>query len=106
MKIDYPKLILLPNMTEGDWANIEMKEWFPGAYVLTPDGFYFSVTFMTPLSLYSQVRDNLEHYSCYSEANIIIIPEMTLERMENAIQTAWQHGLFRVNQSNPFDAVK
>ena len=89
-------LILPDDMDDDAWAMIEMKEWFPGARLLTPDGYRVSLTFMTQRAFMSNVAYHIQMYGYYFEDNIVIIDSMTLERMRSAVQQAWDRGDFRV----------
>lgn len=88
----YPKLRFPSSEDdlEGDLAYIEMKQYCTIAVVETRDGTLYPVSFATP----DRVWGDMQRRKYYIERALIIVPETTIEVLEDATRVAWKQGFF------------
>lgn len=90
----YPKLIIDPSFNEQDSYNISLKGWF-SADIEIEDGTHFKINFFDPIRLKQEYDDSIrEGEPCFIEFNLIIIPKITIENIQDCIQFLWKKGYF------------
>jgi len=97
-----PRLILPENFDEQARFEIPFKGWL-SAYVESEDGGRYPVYFSDPTRLQQDLEEELQLGKPYfAMPGLIILPEVTIEAIEEAVQLLWKQGFFahlRVEQS-------
>ena len=92
---DYPQLILPEGFGERTASEIRQKGWFE-ASVKTKDGIRYTISFFDPVRMRQELEDNVRNDEpCLAEPNLIIVPELTIEALQSAIEHLWNKGSFR-----------
>jgi hypothetical protein len=92
---DYPQLTLHKGFGERDTFEIRQKGWF-NASVKTKDGIRYTISFFDPVRLRQEMEDNARNGEpCLAEPNLIIVPEVTVETIQNSIRFLWEKGFFQ-----------
>ena len=90
----YPRLIF-PSLSEDEMEyvlwQIEQKEWCGVSMLETSEGVGHFVSFVTPSRAASHFAYGAKYYL---EEGLIIVPDTTLETMQNAVIVAWEQGFF------------
>ena len=93
MDIEYPI-----DWNELESFEISSKGWLGGVRAKTRNGNVFELTFYDPVRLSQQIAD--EHYSGkvgFVEKGLIVIPEVTKQNIEQAVEQAEKEGYFENN---------
>lgn len=92
--ISYPRLLLPADFDERAAFEITLKGWL-SAEVETENGARFSVYFSDPERLRQDLEEAHAHGApCLAEPGLVVLPEVTVEAAERAIQHLWQRGFF------------
>jgi hypothetical protein len=74
---------------------VEMKGWCGIGIVELPDGKRVEVTFIEPARLESDLESNVKSgRACIADPRMIVIPKITREHMEAAVQELHKSGYF------------
>jgi hypothetical protein len=103
-----PRVILPTGFDEQAAAEIPLKGWL-SARVELDDGCRYAVYFSDPIRLQQDVDDAVhEGKPCFAEPGLIIVPEVTVQAIEEAVQFLWQQGFFaalKTEQGEEVDAT-
>jgi hypothetical protein len=86
-------------MPEGfdERAELEMplKGYLEGVVVVGEDGTRYPANFVDPVRMYQDMTCWAEHgRPFYAEPGLIILPDVTMKTILNAIDTLWRDGFF------------
>ena len=74
---------------------VEMKGWCGIGVVVLPDGHRVEVFFYDPARLASDLESVLKSgHACVAEPNMIVVPSVTRECMEAAVNELYEQGYF------------
>lgn len=90
----YPRLLLPTDFDERAAFEITLKGWV-SARVEAEDGAQYPIYFCDPTRL-QQDLDTLvlQGEPCVAEPGLVILPEVTVEAAEHAVQFLWRRGFF------------
>ena len=89
-----PRVILPTGFDEQAAAETPLKGWL-SAQVELDDGCRYAVYFSDPIRLQQDVDDAIHNGKpCFAEPGLIIVPEVTVQAVEDAIQFLWKQGFF------------
>jgi hypothetical protein len=89
-----PKLVLYENFDERDAFDITAKGWFD-ANIELPDGRHYTLAFYDLGRLKLHLGDSIENGEpCFAEQNLIVVPEVTIEAIQNSIRFLWEKDFF------------
>jgi hypothetical protein len=89
-----PQVILPTGFDEQAAAEIPLKGWL-SAQVELDDGHRYAVYFSDPIRLQQDVDEAVhEGKPCFAEPGLIIVPEVTMQAIEDAVQFLWKQGFF------------
>jgi hypothetical protein len=90
----YPRLLLPADFDQRAAFEITLKGWL-SAQVETEEGARYPVYFSDPVRLQQDLEEaQAQGAPCFAEPGLIILPEVTVEAAEQAVQHLWQHGFF------------
>jgi hypothetical protein len=103
-----PQLILPTGFDEQAAAEIPLKGWL-SAQVEVDDGCRYAVYFSDPIRLQQDVDEAVHNGKpCFAEPGLIIVPEVTVPAIQEAVQFLWKQGFFaalKTEQSEEVDAT-
>jgi hypothetical protein len=89
-----PRIILPTGFDEQAAAETPLKGWL-SAQVELHDGCRYAVYFSDPIRLQQDVDDAVhEGKPCFAEPGLIIVPEVTVQAIQDAVQFLWKQGFF------------
>ena len=90
-----PKMILPSGFDERSETELPLRGCLSNVLVELEDGNRYLVEFIDPVRLTQEVNDYERlNIPCYAEPGLIILPKVTLERMEEAVQYLHDRGFF------------
>lgn len=90
-----PKLIFPSGFDERSREEMPLRGYLSNALVELQDGSCYPVEFIDPVRLAQEVQDYVRlNIPCYAEPGLIILPEVTLEHIEKAVQHLYDRGFF------------
>jgi hypothetical protein len=93
---EMPRLMFTEEWDEYAADLAEMKGWCGIGVVELPDGRRIPVDFYHPARLASDLESRLKEGKVYvAEPHMIVIPEVTREYMEKAVQQLYESGYFK-----------
>jgi hypothetical protein len=103
-----PRVILPTGFDEQTAAETPLKGWL-SARVELDDGCRYAVYFSDPIRLQQDVEEAVHNSQpCFAEPGLIIVPEVTVQAMQDAVQFLWKQGFFvslKTEQSEELDAA-
>ncbi|HEY7405681.1 MAG TPA: hypothetical protein VIB39_19305 [Candidatus Angelobacter sp.] len=94
-KTDTARLIFTEEFTEELADIVEMKGWCGLGMVELPNGTRFDVLFIEPTRLQSDLESHLRSGRvCVAEPGMIVIPKVTRDYMDAAVQELYKSGYF------------
>ena len=103
-----PQVILPPGFDEQAVAETPLKGWL-SAQVELDDGGRYAVYFSDPIRLQQDVDEAVHNGKpCFAEPGVIIVPEVTVQAMQDAVQFLWKQGFFaslKTEQGEELDAT-
>jgi hypothetical protein len=103
-----PRVIFPVGFDERAAVEAPLKGWL-SAQVELEDGCRYAVYFSDPIRLQQDVDDAVQNgRPCFAEPGLIIVPEVTVQSIEAAVQFLWKQGFFaslRADQSEGADAT-
>ena len=89
-----PRVIFPEGFDERAALEISLKGWL-GVQVELADGCRYTVYFSDPLRLQQDVDEAVQSGKpCFAEPGLVIVPEVTVETIQDAVQFLWQQGFF------------
>jgi len=94
-KLNEPKLIFKYGFDEYDQADVRNRGYLEHVQVLLKDTHLYSVTFYAPVRLGQELEDKGKFGDKFiAEPGMIVIPEITLDNMQAAINKLEKRGFF------------
>jgi hypothetical protein len=82
-----PTLRLIYDFDERTAWEVEQKGWFEGALAVLPNGLEIALSFWDPVRLAQEISDGARSGRvCFAEPGLVIIPSVTREHMQKAIE--------------------
>ena len=92
--VNGPRIILPEGFDEQACFEISYKGWL-SAHVESEDGCRYSVYFSDPIRLQQDLEEEVQlGKPCFAMPGLIILPEVTIEAIEKAVQVLWKQGFF------------
>ena len=89
-----PQVIFPEGFDERAAFETPLKGWLK-AQVELEDGCRYAVYFSDPIRLQQDVDEAVKHERpCFAEPGLIIIPEVTVQAIRDAVQFLWKQGFF------------
>lgn len=74
---------------------VRQKGWFDQVLAELPDGSKVRLSFWDPVRLVQDFHTDIKHgKACLAEPNMVVIPEMTIENMQAAVDELYRVGYF------------
>lgn len=90
---DYPKLTFKYGWDDKDEEETPMKGYRSDGIVQSAEGEMYPVYFIDPVRLQQDLEAETENGSPFlTEPGLIVLPEVTLEAMENVVKKLWRQG--------------
>jgi|ERR1700686_2492789 len=90
-----PKIVFPNTFDERSKSEMPLRGCLSHVLVELQDGSRYPVDFIDPVRLAQELKDNIKlNIPCYAEPGLIVLPEVTLEYIENAVRYLHQHGFF------------
>lgn len=103
-----PRVLFPAGFDERTALETSLKGWL-GAQVEFDDGCRYAVYFSDPTRLQQDVDEALQHgRPCFAEPGLIVVPEVTVQAIQDAVQFLWKQGFFaflRTGQGAELDAT-
>jgi hypothetical protein len=103
-----PRVILPAGFDERAAVETPLKGWL-SAQVELDDGCRYAVYFSDPIRLQQDMDDAVQNgRPCFAEPGLIIVPEVTVQSIQDAVQFLWQQGFFaslKTDQGGGLDAT-
>lgn len=100
MSENYPKIIFPDGFDERDVYEMPLRGCLSHAFVELEHGDRYAVEFIDPVRLGQDLADYIgSAIPCYAEPGLIVIPEVTLPRIQEAVKYLYERGFF--NQFKP-----
>lgn len=91
---DYPRVVFPDGFDERAAFEVPLKGWL-SARIEAEDGARYAVSFFDPVRLQQELEDDTKRGQPYfAEPGLIVLPEVTVEAIEGAVQSLWQRGFF------------
>jgi hypothetical protein len=89
-----PRIIFPEGFDERAAFETPLKGWL-NAQIELADGCRYSVYFSDPIRLQQDLDEAIEsERPCFAEPGLIIVPEVTVKAVQDAVQFLWQQGFF------------
>jgi len=100
MAENYPRIIFPYGFNEIDEYEMPLRGCLSHTFVELENGDRYPVEFIEPVRLGQDLADYIRsEIPCYAEAGLIVIPEVTLPRIQEAVKYLYERGFF--NQFKP-----
>ena len=103
-----PRVMFPAGFDERAAVETPLKGWL-SAQVELDDGCRYAVYFSDPIRLQQDVDDAVhEGKPCFAEPGLIIVPEVTVQAIQEAVQFLWKQGFFaslKTEQDEELDAT-
>jgi hypothetical protein len=91
----HPKIIFPDSFDERSRFEMPLRGCLSHVLVELENGSRYSVDFIDPVRLAQEMNDNVRlNIPCYAEPGLIVLPEVTLERIKEAVRYLHRHGFF------------
>jgi hypothetical protein len=95
-----PRILFPAGFDERAAVETPLKGWL-SAQVELDDGCRYTVYFSDPIRLQQDVDDAVQHgRPCFAEPGLIIVPEVTVQAIQDAVQFLWKQGFFAFLQTD------
>jgi len=92
---NYPRVLFPEGFDERSAFECSMKGWL-SAQVESESGERYSIYFSDPVRLQQDLDDQVRRgVPCFAEPGLIVLPEVTIEAAQNAVQFLWREGFFK-----------
>jgi len=89
-----PRVIFPAGFDERAAIETPLKGWL-SAQVELADGCRYAVYFSDPMRLQQDMDEAVQHGKpCFAEPGLIIVPEVTVQTIQDAVQFLWKQGFF------------
>jgi hypothetical protein len=89
-----PRVLFPAGFDERAVVEAPLKGWL-SAQVELDDGCRYAVYFSDPMRLQQDMDDAVQNgRPCFAEPGLIIVPEVTVQSIQDAVQFLWQQGFF------------
>jgi hypothetical protein len=103
-----PRVLWPAGFDERAVAEALLKGWL-SAMVELDDGCRYAVYFSDPIRLQQDLDEAVQHGKpCFAEPGLIIVPEVTVQTIQDTVQFLWKQGFFatlKANQGAVLDAT-
>ena len=103
-----PRVIFPAGFDERAAVETPLKGWL-SAQVELDDGCRYAVYFSDPMRLQQDVDEAVHNgRPCFAEPGLIIVPEVTVQTIQDAVQFLWKQGFFaslKTDQGEGLDAT-
>ena len=94
IRTSYPRIIFPDGFDERATFELPLKGWL-SVHVELEDGYRYPVYFSDPVRLQQDLMEQVENGEpCFAEPGLIILPEVTLENINKAVQYLYQQRFF------------
>jgi hypothetical protein len=94
-----PRVLFPAGFDERATVETTLKGWL-SAQVELDDGCRYAVYFSDPIRLQQDVDEAVQRgRPCFAEPGLIIVPEVTVQAMQDAVQFLWKQGFFTFLQT-------
>jgi hypothetical protein len=91
----HPKIIFPDGFDERSEHEMPLRGYLSHALVELEDGSRYPVDFIDPVRLAQDLEVSVKWgIPCYAEPGLIVLPEVTVSSIENAVKYLHQHGFF------------
>lgn len=84
-------LLVFPQGFDDYASEVEAKGWFSEAK-LTFLGMQYRMNFYDPARLRQEIEDDIQRGSVFFETNLLVVPSVTRQNMEKAVEMLIQSG--------------
>ena len=92
----YPKIVFPDSFDERSEYEMPLRGCLSHVFVELEDGSRYPVDFIDPVRLAQDLEEYVKSgVPCYAEPGLIVLPEVTVSRIENAVRYLHQHGFFQ-----------
>src|SRR5215470_20089168 len=89
-----PRVLWPAGFDERAFVETPLKGWL-SATVELDDGCRYAVYFSDPMRLQQDLDEAVQHGKpCFAEPGLIIVPEVTVQTIQDAVQFLWKQGFF------------
>ena len=89
-----PRVLFPAGFDERAAVEAPLKGWL-SAQVELDDGCRYAVYFSDPMRLQQDVDDAVQNgRPCFAEPGLILVPEVTVQSIHDAVQFLWKQGFF------------
>ena len=89
-----PRVIFPEGFNERAAFETPLKGWLK-AQVELPDGCRYAVYFSDPMRLQQDLDEAVQsERPCFAEPGLIIVPAVTVQAIQDAVQFLWKQGFF------------
>ena len=100
-----PRIIFPEGFDERAAFETPLKGWL-NAQIELEDGYRYAVYFSDPIRLQHDVDEAVKSEKpCFAEPGLIIVPEVTVKAIQDAVQFLWQQGFFASLKAEQGDGV-
>jgi hypothetical protein len=102
----YPRVIFPEGFDERSAFETPLKGWLK-AQVELENGRRYAVYFSDPIRLQHDVDEAVKsERPCFAEPGLIILPEVTVQAIQDAVQFLWTQGFFASLKAEQGEGVK
>jgi hypothetical protein len=96
------KIVFPDSFDERSREEMPLRGYLSHVLVELEDGSRYAVEFIEPVRLAQEMEDYARlNIPCYAEPGLIIVPEVTIERIEEAVEYLHHHGFFKHLKAQP-----
>ena len=103
-----PRVLWPAGFDERAVVKTPLKGWL-SATVELDDGCRYAVYFSDPMRLQQDLEEAVRHGKpCFAEPGLIIVPEVTVQAIQDTVQFLWKQGFFaslKADQDEALDAT-
>jgi hypothetical protein len=103
-----PRVLWPAGFDERAVVETPLKGWL-SATVELDDGCRYAVYFSDPIRLQQDLDEAIQHGKpCFAEPGLIIVPEVTVQAIQDTVQFLWKQGFFaslKADQGEALDAT-
>jgi hypothetical protein len=103
-----PRVLWPAGFDERAVVETPLKGWL-SATVELDDGCRYAVYFSDPMRLQQDLDEAVRHGKpCFAEPGLIIVPEVTVQAIQDTVQFLWKQGFFaslKADQGEALDAT-
>jgi hypothetical protein len=101
-----PQVIFPEGFDERAAFEAPLKGWLR-ARVESEDGCRYAVYFSDPIRLQQDLAEEVKlGRPCFAEPGLIILPEVTVEAIQDAVEFLWEQGFFAYLKADPGEALE